>query len=126
MKKSLKIVLFIGSCMLLCSCPASSFVMYKLVGSDNDSYREYYDLIDGSDTIRAKVGVLHSFIDKKTYLTVKLNHVKEKKYKVFSTAYGEISMTSEEPYIFNKELKSTKKRDTVTIENAGKHYYFTR
>jgi len=100
--------------------------MYKLIGSENDSYRGYYNLIDGADTIRAKVGVLHNYIDKKTHLIVKLEDVKERNYKVFSTAYGEISMKSEYPYVFNKELKSTKKRDTVMIENAGKHYYFTR
>lgn len=126
MKKSLKIVFFLGSCMLLCSCPASSFVMYKLVGRDNDSYREYYDLIDGSDTIRAKVGVMHSFVERKTYMIVRMETPKKSEFKVFSTAYGELSLQSENPYVFNKELKSVKKKDTIVIENEGKRYYFAR
>lgn len=126
MKNGLKIFLFLATCMMLCSCPGSSFIMYKLIGDNSDSYREYYDVVNGNDTIRTKVGVMHSFVERKTYLIVRMETSKEHNFKVFSTAYGELSLQSEKPYVFNKELQSVKKKDTIIIENEGKRYYFAR
>lgn len=126
MKNGLKVFLFLATCMMLCSCPGSSFIMYKLIGDNSDSYREYYDLIDGPDTIRAKVGVMHSFVERKTYMIVRMETPKKSEFKVFSTVYGELSLQSENPYVFNKELQSVNKKDTIVIENEGNRYYFAR
>ncbi|WP_415326134.1 hypothetical protein [Chryseobacterium sp. MMS23-Vi53] len=121
-----KILFFVGSCMLLCSCPGSSFVNYKLLGSSKENIPEYYDLIVNSDTIKARVGILHNYLDKGTGLLVKIQNIDDKNIKVMSTQYGELSLLAKDPHIYRKELYKIKKKDTLVIAIEGKEFYFGR
>jgi hypothetical protein len=126
MKFTFKFLLFVLGCTLLCSCPGSSFVNYKLLGSDKENIPEYYDLVINSDTIKARVGILQNYLDKGIGLLVKIQDVDDKNIKVISTQYGELSLLSKDPHIYRKELYKVKRKDTLIIEIEGKKFYFGR
>lgn len=125
-KFTFKALLFLVSCMLLCSCPGSSFVNYRLLESDKENIPEYYDLIVNSDTIKARVGILHNYLDKGTGLLVKIQGVNDKNIRVISTQYGELSLLAKDPHIYRKELNKIKRKDSLIVEIEGKKFYFGR
>lgn len=45
MKSIFKITLFVGSCMLLCSCPGGSYIKYDLVGGKETGFNDYDKII---------------------------------------------------------------------------------
>jgi hypothetical protein len=129
MKNIAKIVFFVFSCLILYACPASQYTQYKLIGTgyNNDISAEYEKIIlNKSDTIFVKVGILHQFInDKKTYLIVNFKESPNVDVNIVSTKYGILKSDNHYKNIYRREIKSLKKRDTLLLSYGTNRYYFT-
>lgn len=126
-----KVFLFVGSCMLLCSCPGGNYMKYDLVGEKGTAtatgFNNYDQIITNkSDTILVKVGVVESLIYKTTAIIVRFEDLKNNDFEVFSTKYGQLSLNNEQPNLYRKTINSIKRKDTVVISLENEKFYFTR
>nr|WP_315034000.1 hypothetical protein [uncultured Chryseobacterium sp.] len=127
MKIIFKISAFLLVCLSLCSCPGGNFNKYFPVGSDRKNNSEYDKIVNNSDTIQVKVGIVDNFTDdKKIYLIVKFKEPKNAGFNIISTQYGILDPDQENQQVFKTEIKSYKKKDTVILSKDRQKYYFTR
>lgn len=106
MKFIFKAILFLGSCMLLCSFPRGSYMKYNLVGGKETGSNNYNKIIINKlDTILVKVGIVDRRIYKTTTVIVKFEDMENNEFKVQSTKYGESSLEDEKPNLFRKTIK---------------------
>lgn len=127
MKIIFKISAFLLVCLSLCSCPGGNFNKYFPVGSDRENNSEYDKIVNNSDTIQLKVGIVDNFTgDKKTYLIVRFKEPKNADFNIISTQYGILHPDKKDPQVFRTEIKSYKKKDTVVLSKDRQKYYFTR
>ena len=127
MKIIFKISTFLLVCLSLCSCPGGNFNKYFPVGSNRENNSEYDKIVNNSDTIQVKVGILDNFTDdKKNYLIVRFKEPKNADFNIISTQYGILLQDQKNPQVFRTEIKSYKKKDTVVLSKNRQNYYFTR
>ena len=127
MKTIFKISTFLLVCLSLCSCPGGNFNKYFPVGSNRENNSEYDKIVNNSDTIQVKVGILNNFTgDKKIYLIVRFKEPKNADFNIVSTQYGILHPDQENLQVFRTEIKSYKKKDTVVLSKDRQKYYFTR
>lgn len=127
MKIIFKISAFLLVCLSLCSCPGGNFNKYFPVGSDRENHSEYDKIVNNSDTIQVKVGIVDDFTgDKKIYLIARFKEPKNADFNVISTQYGILHPDQENPQVFRTEIKLYKKKDTVILSKDRQKYYFTR
>ncbi|PQA96956.1 hypothetical protein B0A69_02545 [Chryseobacterium shigense] len=127
MKIIFKISAFLLVCLSLCSCPGGNFNKYFQVGSDKENNSEYDKIVNNSETIQVKVGIVDNFTgDKKIYLIVRFKEPKNADFNIISTQYGILRPDQENPQVFRTEIKSYKKKDTVILSKDRQKYYFTR
>lgn len=126
MRSILKLLLATASCMMLCSCPAGTYIKYELVGGQKTGFNDYETIITkNSDTIRLKVGVVDSRIHKTTAVIVRFENLKSYKFNIISTKYGELHPDDKDRNIYKKVIEHIKRKDTVILSHNSEKFYFT-